>query len=108
MFHLTPKIVWVPEDEESALACETIFSDELEGGLAEWTNEIAAVSKLEMGGRLDESKLGFPTAVPIDEVNGLKRVRVEIHYTFETLVKWPLLPNSVDLSRAVEMRTLRW
>jgi hypothetical protein len=79
-----------------------------EGGPAEWNAYIAEAAKAEIGGRLDESKLGFPGAVVIDESDGLKRVRVEVQYTFETLVAWPFLPNTVVLSRAVEMRVLRW
>lgn len=79
-----------------------------DGDLSEWSEDIAAVAKVEMGGRLDESKLEFPTAVLIDELGGMKRVRVEVRYTFETVVPWPLLPNTMILSRAVEMRVLRW
>lgn len=79
-----------------------------DSGLAEWSEDIAAVAKVEMGGLLDEDKLEFPTVVVIDELGGLKRVRVEVRYRFETLVKWPLLPNTMILSRAVEMRVLRW
>jgi hypothetical protein len=77
-------------------------------GLAVWTRDIAAVAKTELSGRLDESKLEVPAVVPIDELSGLKRVRVEVRYTFEMLVKWPLLPSTMVLSRAVEMRVLRW
>ena len=35
---------------------------------------------------------------------GNECVRITVTYTFETLVPWPGLPNSIDLSRTVQMR----
>lgn len=35
---------------------------------------------------------------------GRECVRITVTYTFETLVPWPGLPNSIDMSRTVQMR----
>lgn len=43
----------------------------------------------------------------VEEVDGDLRVSVEARYPFETIVDWPGLPNSVELSKSVEFRQFR-
>ena len=35
---------------------------------------------------------------------GMQCVRVHVDYTFNTLIPWPGLPNSIDMGRSVQMR----
>ena len=46
----------------------------------------------------------------VDEGNGIRRVRVEVIYQFNTLINWPFLPgynDPVQLRRVVVMRQIR-
>jgi hypothetical protein len=47
------------------------------------------------------------TSTHTTESTGLWRVEVAVTYPFETVVPWPLLPNQVNLRRAVVMRGIR-
>ena len=69
--------------------------------------EILAVVTDELGTAFDPAKIVLPDPVLTVEEDGQKRVRVEVGYTFETAVNWPILPSSVDIRRAVEMRVIR-
>ena len=55
----------------------------------------------------EEERLTIPSPTIIDDADGLRRVRVEVHYRFNTIVAWPFLPNELMLTRAVEMRIIR-
>ena len=54
----------------------------------------------------DASKLSV-TIQSVNDPNSLKRVRVQASYSFEMIFSWPLLPNSISLTRAVEMPFIR-
>jgi len=43
----------------------------------------------------------------VSDTPGVLRVKVTVSYPFETVVKWPLLPSSMTLTRAVQMRVIR-
>ena len=45
-----------------------------------------------------------PCAVGSRDDQGNECVRVTVTYTFETLVPWPVLPSSIEMSRTVQMR----
>jgi Flp pilus assembly protein TadG len=79
--------------------------------MANWQTEIGQAVQDEMAhvmasdGAL-EADLQV-TATHTSETGGLWRVRVEVTYPFETIVPWPLLPQHIDLRRAVVMRGIR-
>ncbi len=74
---------------------------------ADWEQSILAVVAAEMGEGYDPAKISVAPPVVTDEGDGHKRVRVEVSYPFETQVAWPLLPNTMTLTQAVEMRVIR-
>ena len=43
----------------------------------------------------------------ITEENGRRRLRITVSYPFQTIVNWPPIPNTVLLTRTVEMRLIR-
>lgn len=56
----------------------------------------------------DAANLTVPTPNISVDPGGLRRVRVQVNYVFDTLVDWPLLPTSgFPLTRDVEMRFIR-
>lgn len=67
----------------------------------------AVVDEMEQIPAFDPALLTVPSAQLVVEADGLKRVRVEASYPFEMIVSWPFLPNSLTLTRAVEMRVIR-
>ncbi len=72
-----------------------------------WEAGIREVAVGEIGDELDAEKISVSPPVVSSDEDGLQRVRVRVSYPFETLVAWPLLPNSVVLTKAVEMRFIR-
>lgn len=52
-------------------------------------------------------KLLSVTVETMDEGDGDVRVTVNAQYAFETIVNWPGLPHSIDLSQTVEFRQFR-
>lgn len=47
------------------------------------------------------------TVETMDEGDGVVRVKVNAQYPFVTIVNWPGLPHTVDLSQTVEFRQFR-
>ncbi|HUT14609.1 MAG TPA: TadE family protein [Thermoguttaceae bacterium] len=74
---------------------------------SKWHQQIRQTVETELGTRFDPSKLDVPLPDVSIEPDGRKRVRVEVSYPFETVVRWPLLPTEMNLRRAVEMRFIR-
>lgn len=66
----------------------------------------AAVDELSQSPAFDAGKLTI-TATSTTESGGLRRVRVEAAYPFQTIISWPLIPNSLDLKQTVVMRGMR-
>ncbi|HUE74888.1 MAG TPA: TadE/TadG family type IV pilus assembly protein [Pirellulaceae bacterium] len=66
----------------------------------------AAVDELSQSPAFDASKLTI-TATSTPESSGLRRVSVVAAYPFETIISWPLVPNSIDLKQTVVMREMR-
>ncbi len=69
--------------------------------------EIVNAITQELGPSYDLNKIVVADPVIIVEADGMKRARVEVSYPFNTVVSWPLLPGSLMLRRAVEMRVIR-
>ena len=74
---------------------------------AAWEQKTREAIEEELSGVLDITKVTIPAPIVSTDANGLQRVRIEVTYAFETAVQWPLLPQSVPLGRAVEMRFIR-
>ena len=80
---------------------------------ATWQSNIqnAARDEMEQQTGYDRSALTVIASSIIEttggQPNGLRRVRVDASYPFQTLVAWPGIPNNVTLRRAVEMRAIR-
>jgi Flp pilus assembly protein TadG len=58
----------------------------------------------------DAGNLSIPVSEVLDDGSGLRRVRVQVQYPFNTLINWPFLPgynDTVDLKRTVVMRLVR-
>ena len=72
-----------------------------------WITAITAAVLSELGTLFDASKVTVAAPNVSNDGSGVKRVRVEVSYPFEMVVPWPLLPNSLTLTRAVEMRMIR-
>ncbi len=72
-----------------------------------WEEKTRETVRTEMGAEFDASKVEVPPLEVSTDEDGLQRVRVEVSYPFETLVAWPLLPNNLTLTRAVDMRFIR-
>jgi Flp pilus assembly protein TadG len=47
------------------------------------------------------------SATHVVETSGLSRVSVVVVYPFETVVPWPLIPDSIQLRQSVVMRVIR-
>jgi Flp pilus assembly protein TadG len=77
---------------------------------AQWEALIRDAVAREMEGvpGYDAANLTVPTPDISVDPGGLRRVRVQVTYVFDTVVNWPLLPASgFPLSRDVEMRFIR-
>jgi hypothetical protein len=61
----------------------------------------------EMGSGFDPELITIATPVITTDPGNLRRVRVQVSYPFQMLVDWPLLPASMTLTQAVEMRVIR-
>ncbi|HEV2294147.1 MAG TPA: TadE/TadG family type IV pilus assembly protein [Tepidisphaeraceae bacterium] len=76
-----------------------------------WRTQVRQKVASEMQPIIDADQFGdadlVVTATRSVDPGSLWRVRVEAQYPFEMLVSWPLLPNRIDLRRAVEMRGIR-
>jgi Flp pilus assembly protein TadG len=72
-----------------------------------WITAITAAVLSELGTSFDASKVTVANPNVSNDGSGVKRVRVEVSYPFEMIIPWPLLPNSLTLTRAVEMRMIR-
>lgn len=66
----------------------------------------AAIDELSQSPAFDTSMLVI-TATSTIESGGLRRVSVVAEYPFETIISWPLIPNSLDLQQTVVMRGIR-
>jgi Flp pilus assembly protein TadG len=72
-----------------------------------WVQQTTDTVLTELGDQFDASKVQvLPPTVSVD-ADGMRRVRVEVRYPFETVTSWPLIPNAVTLGRAAEMRFIR-
>ena len=67
----------------------------------------AIVAELEGIGDFDESQLGFPTPVITTDVGQPRRMRIVVSYPFATIARWPLIPENMTISQAVEMPFIR-
>jgi Flp pilus assembly protein TadG len=76
--------------------------------LATWQAKVTAAATSEFSTQTGVSvdRLTVSTPELVVETSGLRRVRVQVAYNFQTLVPWPLLPNQVTLRRTVEMRMI--
>jgi len=59
------------------------------------------------GDDFDEQDVTMPPPEITVDADGLRRVRVEVSYPFETLVDWLGMWQNVTLRRTVEMRFIR-
>lgn len=75
--------------------------------LPAWQQAIREAIEAELSGLCAAGEITIAPPVVTTEPDGLKRVRVEVSCPFETLVQWHLLPQSMTLTRAVEMRVIR-
>jgi hypothetical protein len=60
--------------------------------------------------RFDLNLLTIDPPLIIDEGGGLRRVRIEVSYPFQTLINWPFLPgynDTLTLRKVVVMRSIR-
>jgi Flp pilus assembly protein TadG len=74
-----------------------------------WQSKIRDAVKKEMQGisNYDDTKLTMTAPQVTTDSDGQRRVRVEVKYPFQTLVTWPFLPHTFQMTRAVEMRFIR-
>lgn len=74
-----------------------------------WLSAIQQAARDEMANQTGYTASNLTTTTNVTiESNGLRWVRVEASYTsFQTVVPWPLIPNSVVLRSAVELRVIR-
>jgi hypothetical protein len=72
-----------------------------------WIQQIEATVVAELGDEFEPGDVEvLPPVVTVD-ADGMRRVRVEVRYPFQTVTNWPLIPNTVTLERAAEMRFIR-
>ena len=78
------------------------------GTQALWESRIQETVRQEMTGipsfREDDLTIQSPTLVADSQP---PRVRVEIGYTFQTIIPWPVFPRRIDMTRAAEMPFIR-
>jgi hypothetical protein len=72
-----------------------------------WVEQIRNTVLAELGDAFDASKVEVLPPVVSVEPDGMRRVRVEVRYPFETVTIWPWIPNSATVRRAAEMRFIR-
>lgn len=72
-----------------------------------WRALVKANVLAEFGSTLDASKVAVSDPVVTVDNEGFKRVRVDVSYTFETIVAWPLLPTSIQMTRGTAMPVIR-
>lgn len=74
-----------------------------------WQSQVtqAVIDEMSQMNGFNSSNLTVSTPVVTTDANGLKRVRVDVSYPFQTIVTWPAIPKQVTLRRAVEMRMIR-
>ena len=74
-----------------------------------WEAKLRAAVEDEMESAVGAENLSDITVTPDVKPDGpgRKRVEVTVSYTFETLVGWPFIPDSMLLERKVEMRVIR-
>ncbi len=72
-----------------------------------WEQQIRDAIAAELGPAFDPAQIVVPAPVIKTDANALKRVSVQVSYPFATLVTWPALPNSITLTRTVQMRVIR-
>jgi Flp pilus assembly protein TadG len=66
----------------------------------------AAIDELSASSAFDTSQLTV-TITTTDDGGGLRRVSVQTTYPFTTLVNWPYIPHTFNLSQTIVMRGLR-
>ena len=73
-----------------------------------WVQKITAAVTDEMSGipgfSADQMSVSEPTVIAS---NDDARVRVEVTYTFQPAIRWPLLPQKVEISRTAQMPIVR-
>jgi Flp pilus assembly protein TadG len=76
------------------------------GSSSNWQSNVrtAAANEMSLFSGFSSTSVSVST---VTESNGDLRVRCTVPYTFQTLVNWPAIPNSMTLQRAVEMRMIR-
>lgn len=72
-----------------------------------WITAIRTAVLSELGSLFDPNKVTVVSPNPSNDGSGAKRVQVVVSYPFEMVVSWPFLPNSLTLTRSVEMRMIR-
>lgn len=81
----------------------------LSSGTGAWQTAIESTARAELSNQTDctPSNLSTTTTVTI-ESNGRRRIRVVGTYaSFNTLVSWPGIPSSTDLTATVEIWAIR-
>lgn len=97
------------ENAARAGAGYAIMNPYLKSGKTAWEAAIQEAAREEMTNQkgYDSTKLTTTTSVVI-ETNGLHRVKVTATYnSFDTIVAWPGIPESMVLTGFVEMRAIR-
>ena len=75
--------------------------------LGVWISDIEDVVARELGDRFTETP-DVEAQMPDTEADGMRRIRVEVSYPFETIVTWPGVPHQFEITQAVEMRVIRY
>ena len=73
-----------------------------------WQQKISSAVTDEMSGTpgfsADDLSISEPTLIAS---NNNSRVRVEVSYTFQPAIRWPVLPQELKISRTAEMPVIR-
>jgi hypothetical protein len=77
--------------------------------LATWKAGVTQATQAEFANQFGLSSGSVTVTVPTPTVdaNGLRRVHVSTAYTFSSVVPWPLLPRTLNLTSSSEMRLVR-
>jgi Flp pilus assembly protein TadG len=73
-----------------------------------WLAAVEQAARDEMAGQTGYSSTDLSTVISsAPEAGGFRYVRVEARYPFRPLVRWPGVPGTFTMKRAVRMRSIR-
>lgn len=74
-----------------------------------WEQKVrdAIVAEFSGMGNFDAAQLDFPTPLIAADAGQPRRMRLVVSYPFETIAPWPLIPQTISISQAVEMPFIR-